>query len=106
MAAGFDIYNVRDLHVVFGDTLVVSAPATRFRLFEPYAFHDLFYRYFFDDGLRWVAAPLPRLRGKYRHEIGRSASELEASEEALTERLGHGLIKKSHFSADNRTSSS
>src|SRR5262249_8339509 len=97
MAAGFDIYNVRDLHVVFGDTLVVSAPASRFRLFEPYAFHDLFYRHFFDDGLRWVSAPLPRLRGKYRHEIGRPASELEASEEALHEGLSHGLNQKFHY---------
>jgi hypothetical protein len=62
-AAGFDIYNVRDLHIVFGDTLVVSAPSSRFRLFESYAFHDTFYRHFFEDGLRWIAAPLPRLNG-------------------------------------------
>ena len=50
MAAGFDIYNVRDIHIVFGDTLVVSAPSSRFRLFESYAFHDLFYQNFFEDG--------------------------------------------------------
>ena len=60
-AAGFDIYNVRDLHIVFGQTLVASAPSSRFRLFESCAFHDLFYRHFFDDGFRWVSAPPPRL---------------------------------------------
>src|SRR5947208_13595186 len=40
-ATGFDIYNVRDLHIVFANTLIVSAPSSRFRLFEPYAFRDL-----------------------------------------------------------------
>ena len=96
-AAGFDIYNVRDLHIVFGQTLVASAPSSRFRLFESYAFHDLFYRHFFDDGFRWVSAPLPRLRGEYRHEIERSRSELEATEDTLHRRLSHGLTPTFHY---------
>ncbi len=96
-AAGFDIYNVRDLHVVFGDTLVVSAPSSRFRLFETYAFHEIFYRCFFDDGFRWVSAPLPRLRGEYLHEIRRPSNELEATEEALHARLSGGLDQTFHY---------
>jgi N-dimethylarginine dimethylaminohydrolase len=96
-AAGFDIYNVRDLHVVFGDTLVTSAPSSRFRLFESYAFHDLFYRHFFDDGFRWIAAPLPRLRGEFRHEIRRPASKLEVTEDTLHVRLSHGLGETFHY---------
>jgi glycine amidinotransferase len=96
-AAGFDIYNVRDLHIVFGDTLVVSAPSSRFRLFETYAFHDMFYRHFFDDGLRWISAPLPRLKGEYIHEIQRPPSELEATEDSLHQRLSHGLGQTYHY---------
>jgi N-dimethylarginine dimethylaminohydrolase len=97
IAAGFDIYNVRDLHIVFGDTLVVSAPSSRFRIFEPYAFHDLFYQCFFDDGFRWLSAPLPRLNGKYLHEIQRPSSELEIREDSLHRRLSHGLNQTFHY---------
>jgi glycine amidinotransferase len=96
-AAGFDIYNVRDLHIVFGDTLVVSAPSSRFRLFESYAFHEIFYQHFFEEGFRWVSAPLPRLRGEYRHEIRRPSSELEKTEDALHERLSGGLGETFHY---------
>src|SRR5258708_2348134 len=96
-AGGFDIYNVRDLHIVFGDTLVVSAPASRFRLFESHAFQDMFYRHFFDDGLRWITAPLPRLKGEYRHEIQRPPSALEATEDSLHQRLSHGLGQTYHY---------
>jgi glycine amidinotransferase/scyllo-inosamine-4-phosphate amidinotransferase 1 len=96
-AAGFDIYNVRDLHVVFGDTLVVSAPSSRFRLFETYAFHDLLYRHFFVEGFRWVSAPLPRLRGEYRHEVQRAPSPLEKTEDTLHQALSHGLSETFHY---------
>jgi N-dimethylarginine dimethylaminohydrolase len=96
-AAGFDIYNVRDLHIIFGNTLVVSAPSSRFRLFETYAFHDVFYRNFFDEGFRWVSAPLPRLRGEYIHEVKRSRSELEQTEDSLHHRLSHGLNETFHY---------
>ena len=95
-AAGFDLYNVRDLHIVFGDTLVVSAPSSRYRLLETYAFRELFYANFFDDGFKWLSAPLPRLRGEYLHEIRRPLSELEAKEDAAHGRLSHGLTEKFH----------
>ena len=97
VAAGFDIYNVRDLHIVFGDTLVVSAPSSRFRLFETYAFHDIFYRHFFEDSLRWISAPVPRLKGGYIHEIQRPPSDLEAVEDSLHKRLSHGLNQTYHY---------
>lgn len=96
-AVGFDIYNVRDLQVVFGDTLVLCAPSSRFRLFESYAFHDLFYRHFFDDGFRWISAPPPRLRGEYRHEIRRRPSTLERGEETRHAELSQGLGEIFHY---------
>ena len=100
-AAGFDIYNVRDLHIVFGDTLIVSAPSSRFRLFENYAFHDIFYQHFFEEGFRWISAPIPRLRGKYLHEVDRESSPLEVLEDSLHQKLSSGLKETYHFLHEN-----
>lgn len=96
-ASGFDIYNVRDLHIVFGNTLVSSAPSSRFRLFESYALRELFYEHFFDDGFRWIQAPIPRLRGEYLHEIRRQKSDLESLEDNLHQRLSSGLAETFHY---------
>jgi N-dimethylarginine dimethylaminohydrolase len=95
-ASGFDIYNVRDLHIVFGNTLIVSAPSSRFRLFENYAFQKMFYDHFFDEGFRWVAAPTPRLRGKFLHEIDGPRNELEALEDHLHTKLSGGIKEIYH----------
>lgn len=95
-ASGFDIYNVRDLHIVFGNTLVTSAPSSRFRLFESYALQDLFYEHFFDQGFRWIQAPLPKLRGNYLHEISGPRSAIEANEDALHRKLSSGLGEVFH----------
>lgn len=95
-ASGFDIYNVRDLHIVFGDTLVTSAPSSRFRLFETYALQDLFYEHFFEAGFRWIQAPLPKLRGHYLHEIKGPRSDIEATEDRLHRELSAGLGEVFH----------
>ncbi len=95
-ASGFDIYNVRDLHIVFGNTLVSSAPSSRFRMFESYALREIFYEHFFDDGFRWIQAPVPRLRGEFLHEIRRQKSDLESLEDSLHQKLSHGLSEVFH----------
>jgi glycine amidinotransferase/scyllo-inosamine-4-phosphate amidinotransferase 1 len=95
-AMGFDIYNVRDLHIVFGNLLIESAPSSRFRLFQTHALRDIFYRNFFDDGFRWVSAPTPRLRGEFLHEIQRPRSELEAKEDRLHREFSRGLSERFH----------
>ena len=95
-ASGFDIYNVRDLHIVFGNTLVTSAPSARFRLFECYALQDLFYEHFFEAGFRWIQAPLPKLQGAYQHEISGPRSDIEATEDRLHRKLSAGLGEVFH----------
>ena len=95
-ASGFDIYNVRDLHIVFGNTLVASAPSSRFRLFESFAMQDLFYEHFSDQGFRWIQAPTPKLRGSYLHEISGPRSEIEATEDRLHRKLSAGLGEVFH----------
>lgn len=96
-AVGFDIYNVRDLHIVIGDTLIAASPSSRFRLFETYAFQKLLYDHFFDEGFRWISAPLPKLKGDYIHEIERPRSPLESKEDHLHQRLSHGLSEVFHY---------
>lgn len=100
-ASGFDIYNVRDLHIVFGDTLVVGAPSSRFRLFETFAFRDLLYEHFFESGFRWISAPVPQLRGEYLHEIERPRNDLEANEDELHTKLSGGLTETFHRLAED-----
>lgn len=95
-ASGYDIYNVRDLHIVFGDTLVTSAPSARFRLFESHALQGLFYEHFFDQGFRWISAPLPKLRGDYLHVISAPRNDLEKREDQLHRQLSGGLGEVFH----------
>lgn len=95
-ASGHDTYNVRDLHIVFGNTLVVSAPSSRFRLFETQAFQAVLYEHFFEQGFRWISAPLPRLAGQYSHEYSGSRTALEALEDRLHAQLSSGLTEVYH----------
>jgi N-dimethylarginine dimethylaminohydrolase len=100
-ASGFDIYNVRDLHIVFGNTVVVSAPSSRFRLFEHYAMQELFYEHFFDNGFKWIASPTPQLKGDYLYEIDRKKSDLEKNEDVKHEALSGGLSEVYHRLEEN-----
>ncbi|QEQ00029.1 hypothetical protein FFX45_00675 [Thermosynechococcus sp. CL-1] len=95
-ASGFDIYNVRDIHIVFGNTLIVSAPSSRFRLFEFYAFQDLLYKYCFDEGFRWIFAPPPKLRGGYRQLLQRPLTDLESVEDQVHQQLSGGINETFH----------
>ncbi len=59
-SSGSNSYNVRDLHLVVGNTVVESASHMHSRYFEAMALYDIWYHYV-DQGLRWIAAPRPRL---------------------------------------------
>jgi N-dimethylarginine dimethylaminohydrolase len=95
-ASGFDIYNVRDLHVVVGNTLIESAPSSRFRLFESLAFRDVLLKRFFDEGMRWVSAPPPRLANGFIREMTRPVTTLERAEDEAHQRLSRGLTERHH----------
>ena len=96
-SSGFDIYNVRDLHIVFGDTLVVSAPSSRFRIFEQYSMQNIFYEHFFEEGFRWVCAPTPKLKGEYLHEMKKPRNKREDHENTLHTQLSAGLSETFHY---------
>ena len=100
-AQGFDIYNVRDLHAVFGDMLVSSASSARFRLFENYAIQDLIYKNYFSQEMRWACAPTPKLKGNYLEAYQRPWTPLEEVEDAQHSKLSGGLSETFHRLAES-----
>ena len=63
-STGNSIYNVRDLHLVVGNTVIESPSHMRHRYFESEGLRDIWYQYF-DEGFRWIVAPKPRLIGNH-----------------------------------------
>jgi N-dimethylarginine dimethylaminohydrolase len=100
-ARGFDIYNVRDLHAVFGNTLIASASAARFRQFEHHAMQGVVYDHYIPDGLRWVYAPPPRLVGTYLEAYERPWTPLEENEDIQHAQLSSGLHETFHRLAES-----
>jgi N-dimethylarginine dimethylaminohydrolase len=100
-ASGFDIYNVRDLHAVFGDALVVSASASRFRIHEHHAMQEIFYDRYFEAGMRWIYAPPPRLVGDYLEAYQRERTVLEQEEDSAHAALSGGLSETFHRLAEH-----
>lgn len=97
-ACGDRQYNMRDLHLVVGNTVLESPSQERHRLFETTGLYDIWYKYFI-EGFRWVAAPKPRLVGQYMityHEDGHKHQKLTEDEilfeAANTVRMGKDLL--------------
>ena len=97
-ATGDMAYNMRDLHLVVGDTVLESPSQERHRLFESTALYDIWYRYF-EEGFRWINAPKPRLVGDYMisyEEDGHRHQKLTESEivfeAANVVRMGKDLL--------------
>ena len=55
-----NIYNTRDLNLVVGNTVIESPSHSSSRYYETTAIYPIWYEYF-KSGLRWIAAPKPRL---------------------------------------------
>jgi len=63
-AAGDQVYDARDLHLVVGNTVIESPSQERHRYFESMGLYDIWYEYF-KEGFRWIAAPKPKIAGDY-----------------------------------------
>jgi len=87
-ASGFDLYNVRDQQLVVGDTYISSPPTQRFRYFENQGLQELLYQHYFEQGFRWICAPMPKLRGTYLREVHRPRTPLEEREDESQLALG------------------
>lgn len=93
-------YNMRDMHLVVGNTVIESPTQERHRYFESMGINDVFYDYFKEEGgFRWVCGPKPRLEGNHKiayYENGKKFYKLSEEEilfeAANTVRLGKDLI--------------
>ena len=77
-AIGDHIYNMRDLHLVVGNTVIESPSQERHRYFEAMGLYDIWYDYLKSGGVRWIVGPKPRLSGNYMityYEGGRDGYE-------------------------------
>jgi glycine amidinotransferase len=97
-AAGNNVYNMRDLHLVVGNSVVESPSPGKHRLFEASGLYDLWYDYF-DAGFRWISGPTPRLTTDYAQpffEDGKRFTRLTEDEimfdAANTVRMGRDLL--------------
>jgi len=97
-ATGDDSYNMRDLHLVVGNTVIESPTQEKHRYYEAAGLSDIWYEYF-EEGFRWIAAPKPKLIGEYMinfEENGNRHQKLAESEiifeAANVVRMGKDLL--------------
>ena len=103
--AGDHVYNMRDLHLVVGNTVVESPSQEKHRYFETMGLYDIWYDYL-AEGFRWICGPKPRLTGEHmityyeggqmQYEDGQKFIKLTEDEilfeAANTVRMGRDLL--------------
>lgn len=95
-STGNNLYNVRDLHLIVGNTVIESPSHHISRYFEATALYPIWYKYF-DEGFRWISAPKPKLAHKaiepyFRDENARILTNEDMRHQELTE----GRLEKLH----------
>ena len=97
-AGGDRMYNMRDLHLVVGNTVLECASQERHRFLEATGLYEIWSGYF-KQGCRWIAAPRPRLAGQYltTHDDGGQRYQTLTEDEILFEaanilRVGKDLL--------------
>jgi N-dimethylarginine dimethylaminohydrolase len=96
-----NIYNVRDLHLVVGNTVVESPSYLRSRFYEAQALYPVLYDYF-DLGFRWIAGPKPRLDREVVEKYYRDETERVLTEEDIAfSKLTGGRTEELHRLNEN-----
>lgn len=86
---GRDFYNIRDLHIVFGEKIISSAPSQPNRILEINELRDFVAKVANELGLAYIACPTPRLiTNPVYPNIRNSSGDLEFTEEVLAANLG------------------
>lgn len=100
-STGNNSYNVRDLHLVVGNTVVESPSHVRSRYFESLALYDIWYDYF-EQGCRWIAGPRPRIDRPVSELYYRDGAERElTSEDVRYMELTGGRVETLHRLNEN-----
>lgn len=95
-STGNNLYNIRDLHLIVGNSVIESPSPLKSRLFETTALYNVWYEYF-ESGFKWLIAPTPTLKGEvlspyFRDEDGRELTREDTRYLELT----NGRIEKLH----------
>ena len=96
-----NIYNVRDLNLVVGNSVIESPSHNISRYFETTALYEIWYHYF-EEGFKWIAAPKPKLitnpvEPYFRDESKRTLTE----EDLMHKKLTNGRLEKLHKLTEN-----
>jgi N-dimethylarginine dimethylaminohydrolase len=100
-STGNNSYNVRDLHLVMGNSVIESPSYLRSRYYEATTLYDIWYDYF-EAGFKWISGPRPRLdrpvvEAYYRNEDERVMTQ----EDIRFMELTGGRIDKLHRLNEN-----
>jgi N-dimethylarginine dimethylaminohydrolase len=100
-STGNNAYNVRDLHLVVGNTVIESPSHVRSRYFEASTLYDVWYEYF-EHGFKWIAGPKPRLNTEVLSPYFRDEEQRELTPEDIRHaELTNGRIEKLHRLSEN-----
>lgn len=100
-STGNNVYNVRDLHLVVGNTVIESPSYLRSRYFEALPLYDIWYEYF-EQGFRWISGPRPRLDRAVSEAYYRNENERKLTKEDVRfMELTGGRLEKLHRLNEN-----
>ena len=88
---GYDIYNVRDNQIIFGNTILSSPPSSRYRQNEYFAFYKLFCSLQEKSNANWVFTPKPSLPEGFSLPLNKKPTKLELQESQKHFNLSGGL---------------
>lgn len=95
-STGNNMYNVRDLHLVIGNTVIESPSPLKSRYFEATALYHIWYEYL-KEGFRWIAGPKPVLSGEILSPYYRDENDRKLTEEDIRyQELTGGRLEKLH----------
>ena len=91
---GYDIYNVRDNQIIFGNNIVSTPPSSRYRQNEYFAFYEIFQDLQKDPNTSWVSVPKPSLPKGFSMPLNKTPTELEIKENIKHTNLSSGLTEE------------
>ena len=95
-----NIYNVRDLNLVVGNSVVESPSYLESRYYETSCLYPIWYDYF-KQGFRWIAAPKPLLNYEAKLPYFRDeANRVLTAEDLRHQELTEGRLEKLHKLAE------
>jgi len=98
---GYDIYNVRDNQIVFGNTVITCPPSARFRQNEYFAFYEIFQYLTSNQLSKWVQVPSPSLPAGFELPLNRKPTILEIIEDEKHNILSSGISENYKYLKDD-----